>query len=126
MILKFVYSPVINKVALSVIAQRLDRYNTDLVRGPFYLTEQYFKEIPESRIHAEMDELAKKFGFLISVEKISDLCISENERNTLINGGIVIREKWSIYHKRLKQQCFLQYILPYMLHFYQPYLGLFH
>lgn len=99
--LQFGFAPLINIIIESKINQKLKKYNTELVKGPFYLAEQYFKDIPEYELSFRMDSLAKEFGFPISLKNIQDLQISEQERQSVINGEIVIKDNWTVFYKRL-------------------------
>ena len=73
----------------------------DRIRGGQHLLMEDFNALPPEKWDDYIEQLQPFFVYPIALEVIGQLPLSMDERNQLMDGRIVVREKATIFHQRI-------------------------
>lgn len=77
---------------------------SDIMKGTLYLLDREFATIPEQNRTRHIHRLQQRFGFPLDIRQEKELNLSPDEKEFACRGGIVIRQKGTIFLRKIDQE----------------------
>lgn len=98
---QFALGPIIDKVAKAYLGDTIIEYNRQLARGAFHTLELDLLRLPSERWDERISELTPEFGYKIELTSLSSATFSQEQREQLQAGRIVVVDHGELLYHRV-------------------------
>jgi signal transduction histidine kinase len=99
--LRFVVSPLLDNYAEDYLQEHIKDYYRELVRGPFFITIEDLKRLPQEQWPQRMVALQPRFGQPVQVSHITEVPLDGESLEGLKAGEIAVDEEMEIFYQRV-------------------------
>jgi signal transduction histidine kinase len=110
--INFVFSPVADMMVERHLAQQLDAYWQELVRGTFHMVFVDLERVPQAQWDRHVDTLQDHFGYHIDLMLPSETELSAEEQTRVMGGRLVVKDDGEIFFMRAGQSPYLLVMGP--------------
>jgi signal transduction histidine kinase len=90
LMIKFILSPVMNKIVLTSMAPAIEQHNQDLARGVYYLVRQELAKSPPREWQDRIRQLQPRFGYPLVLRDYRQVGFTPQQTAKLMQGQIVV------------------------------------
>lgn len=90
LMIKFILSPVMNKMVLATMAPAIEQHNQNLSKGVYYLIRQDLLKVRPQDRKARIQQLQPQFGYPLSLRDYRELGLTAQQTDRLLRGTIVV------------------------------------
>jgi signal transduction histidine kinase len=108
----FVFQPAADKVFERHLAQQLDAYWQELVRGSFHMVFVDLERLPQAQWDRHVDGLQDHFGYPIDLMLPTETGLSDEEQTRVMGGRLVVKGDGESFFMRAGQSPYLLVMGP--------------
>jgi signal transduction histidine kinase len=110
--INFVFSPVADMMIERHLAQQLEAYWQELIRGTFHMVFVDLERVPQTQWDRHVDALQDQFGYPIDLKPPTETDLSVEEQSRVMEGRLVVKGDGEIFFMRAGQSPYLLVMGP--------------